>query len=61
MVDPPSGEVSVSSNGSHSLAVFSCVSGYHVLGVVELICGDAGTWSENPPTCGKSRLPVQNF
>ena len=54
MVDPPSGMVSVSSNDSHSLAVFSCVSGYHIVGAVELICGDVGTWSDSPPTCGMS-------
>ena len=56
MVDPASGTVSVSSNGSHSLAVFSCVSGYHILGATELNCGDSGTWSDNPPACSKCQL-----
>ena len=52
IVDPDSGSVSVSSDGSVSTAVFSCASGYHIVGDALSVCDDNGSWNSTSPTCG---------
>ena len=52
-VDPPkSGNASIATDGSTSIAVFSCADGYLLKGDSTLKCGENGQWSDAFPECG---------
>lgn len=55
MEAPENGEVVVSSNGSVTIATFSCETDYSLYGNTVLSC-ISGTWEGTAPTCGKFLL-----
>ena len=53
MLTPSSGDVNIMSNGSNSLARFTCHDGYEMIGTSEIACLSDGSWDGTEPTCGK--------
>ncbi|KAL4230224.1 Sushi [Mactra antiquata] len=51
LVEPLSGSLSLSTNGTISIAVFSCMSNYHIVGDDTLLCNIDTTWSHVEPSC----------
>ncbi|XP_052791742.1 sushi, von Willebrand factor type A, EGF and pentraxin domain-containing protein 1-like [Mya arenaria] len=47
------GKVTLSTNGSQSVATYNCPDGYKVKGASILTCGPDGTWDAEPSDCGK--------
>jgi len=47
------GTVSVSTNGSYTVATHSCDLGFTLAGRHTLTCADTGTWEGTQPSCGK--------
>ena len=54
VTSPIMGDVVIISNGTRSTAVYSCQSGYHVHGNMEVVCTDVGLWDFSPPVCRKT-------
>ena len=48
---PSSGNVTMTTDGSLTTAMFYCNHGYYLDGEVSLICGIDGTWSNDSPSC----------
>ena len=46
--------VSLSSNGTMTVATFDCLPEYYLSGEPELSCQGDGTWNHEEPTCCKS-------
>ena len=59
LTSPIMGDVVIITNGTRSTAVYSCQSGYHVHGKVEIVCTDIGLWDVPPPVCRKTWNKVQ--
>ncbi|XP_045204681.2 sushi, von Willebrand factor type A, EGF and pentraxin domain-containing protein 1-like isoform X2 [Mercenaria mercenaria] len=51
LTDPSSGTVTLSTTGTQTMAIYSCVSGYSLNGDAERTCNSDGTWSLVEPTC----------
>lgn len=54
-MNPDNGQVSLSGVVIGSMAVYSCVEGYRVMGDDVRLCEqteDVGGWTGQPPTCG---------
>ena len=51
---PPSGRVEITSNGTISVADYSCSPGYILIGVGQRTCNTDRTWTTAEPTCSKS-------
>ena len=49
---PANGAVSMSQQGSTTMASFTCDVGYSLAGDTSITCLISGTWSSTPPTCG---------
>ncbi|WAQ98667.1 CFC-like protein, partial [Mya arenaria] len=45
------GKVTLSTNGSQSVATYNCPDGYKVKGASILTCGPDGTWDAEPSDC----------
>ena len=58
VLPPKSGNVTVETDGTVSVARFDCTIGYDVVGQAEITCGVDGTWSNSDPTCGKTVVNV---
>ena len=54
--EPDSGTVQLSTDGNISTAEFTCAFGYYLSGSSAVFCQTTGTWSEYPPSCGKTRI-----
>lgn len=48
-----SGDVSLTSNGTVSIAIYTCAAGYNLVGISSRFCGEDGTWNVIDPSCGK--------
>ena len=53
LVDPSSGSVVISSNGSLSVATYSCRAGYQLVGANSRSCRETGLWTGVPASCGE--------
>lgn len=53
VVDIPSGNVTIVSDGQATTAVYTCADGYELDGEDVLTCLLNSTWSSQPPTCCK--------
>ena len=51
---PPRGRVEITSNGTTSVADYSCSPGYILIGVGQRTCSTDRTWTSAEPTCSKS-------
>ncbi len=51
LTDPTNGKVDVGGRTPGSTAVYSCNTGYTLVGVSERTCGDDGLWSDKEPVC----------
>ena len=49
--DPENGSVTISGPTLGSVATYSCDTGYDLIGDMERVCQDNGTWSGNQPVC----------
>lgn len=49
-----SGFIQISSNGTLTKAVYSCINGYHIFGESEIHCLTDGKWSSPMPSCGNT-------
>ena len=49
---PSSGILEVLSNGTHTIAIFTCDVGYELLGSSTTTCLSDGTWDDAEPICG---------
>ncbi|WAQ98149.1 SVEP1-like protein [Mya arenaria] len=56
--DISSGVLSMSTDGSVSVADYVCASGYDLDGLSEIVCLTDGSWSDQPPVC-KCESPPQ--
>ena len=50
---PASGNVTISTDGTASTAVFTCSDGYHLVGAESLTCDSIGVWTDIEPVCSK--------
>ena len=50
---PSSGSFNLTTNGTVTSALFSCVPGYEVFGHAVRECQSDGQWDLNEPICGK--------
>ena len=50
--DVKNGSMIISSNGTITIASFSCQPGTSLNGTGSLECGTTGKWTSNIPTCG---------
>ena len=53
IVIPSGASMNLSSDGTNTLAIFTCNVGASLLGEPVLTCLEDGTWDLSPPTCGK--------
>ncbi|KAH3840535.1 hypothetical protein DPMN_113985, partial [Dreissena polymorpha] len=53
-----SGSVSIATNGSMTMASYSCAPGYDLVGAPTVTCGLDGTWSSLPPVCKCAKPPA---
>ena len=51
LTDPTNGAVSLTGNTYRDTAMFTCHSGYELVGTVTLTCEGDGSWSDEPPVC----------
>ena len=49
--DPNNGQVSLNGTTLGSIATYTCDPGHSLIGDMERICQENGTWSGNEPTC----------
>ena len=49
-----SGEISVTTDGTTSIARFACLEGYQLIGSGIVECTNDGTWNLSSPVCSKS-------
>ena len=48
-----SGSVIMTTDGTSTQAVYSCVSGYRLMQQSTLTCLNTGQWDQSQPTCGE--------
>ena len=59
--DPLNGAVSMETDGSVTIATFTCNNGYRLTGDSTLTCNSNGTWNAPSPECGEyNQLAVIN-
>ncbi|XP_060562325.1 sushi, von Willebrand factor type A, EGF and pentraxin domain-containing protein 1-like [Ruditapes philippinarum] len=51
LIQPESGTMTTSTNGTITVVTFDCSSGYHLHGDSSLSCGTDGTWNGSEPEC----------
>ena len=51
LVAPPSGNVTISTDGATSSAIYTCAAGYELSGDSVQECLNNGTWSSVQPSC----------
>jgi hypothetical protein len=54
VLDPNSGNVTLSSDGTRTTAVYACASGYYISDQNMTTCLPDGSWSDSDPECCKS-------
>ena len=47
----PSGNLSITTDGSTTMAVYTCVNGYHLEGSAVIACTSDGIWNTSLPVC----------
>ena len=47
------GLIALSSDGVINMAMYTCFSGYQLVGTSSRRCGENGTWSGSEPVCSK--------
>ena len=51
LLHPANGQVIITNTEIGGHAIFSCVSGYNLVGTIVRVCQVSGTWSLEMPTC----------
>ena len=49
--NPVNGAVTVNGMNPGDTAIYTCISGFELVGADTLTCGDDGMWSSDPPSC----------
>lgn len=58
LTSPENGLVNISTNGSASIALYTCVSGYTLEGDAQRSCLTDGSWNLEQPRCGNDFTSV---
>ncbi|KAH3840888.1 hypothetical protein DPMN_114346 [Dreissena polymorpha] len=58
MSDILNGKIAMTTNGSVTMAIYSCERGYTLVGSAALSCRATGTWSGPAPTCGRELASI---
>ena len=60
LLSPQNGDVQFTSTLQDSIATYSCITGYMVVGPSSRTCLSSGLWSDSDPTCERKIAIAQN-
>ena len=61
LIPPASGSLTISSEGTRTVANYTCLSDYKLLGSAERVCSEDGVWDSTDPVCGERHILFLDF